>query len=696
MIIVVEYNRLFFSYISVPFVFVQRILVIFCVLVAGGMQAFAGQHADLGDLSLEELMSINVSVGTLFDENELDISNTVELVTREQWQARGAKNYNDAIGFLPSIHPLQNVWGSAIAIRGFATNLSVRGIANLVDGVAVNDLALMTSGYYETMQMLGLLNRIEVLRGPGSSLYGTDAFHGVFSLQTFRSDKDVVINRAELGELGVHDVSLQISQALNQNWRINTALAVQGQGDQALEYEYTVPFTTTKLTAERENSLQQYGAVVSLEGEINSSVNSIFSYYVTDREVKEAIGGARGALGQGFSFAQDRDHSSIDSAFHMLKGEVTYQIGANNTLTMTGYHWTQEADRWWDLHHVPVLGYKNTLEKFSKLETAQGADITYKYQAVEGGVKALVQVQHKVGIVDDYKNFKINQLSGIEVLDYVVSSEGYRRQINSVVAQGKFPIWDDVVHLVLGGRLDYYSDLGEQSTPKAGVIYRPNPNQSFRINYGQAFRAPSPDELGNLLIGSADDDLDPEIIDTYEISYIQIAKKQRYFLALFSSQWKNSIEVDNNVYLNHRRESAGAEFSVKGVSNSLNYEFNGAYVYSRNLDIRKGAGAFPGVALNAIGSYYWHQHNIEFTLANRLKMQMKEGPASSSEANPKSLPTYFRMDLNIKHHLSDDASVWLTMRNLANRKNSLPSLWNVEGGYLDEAFSAAVGGQIRF
>jgi len=687
----------------------RRISPAFVICAAASMQTMAGQYSDLEDLSLEELMSINVSVGTLFDENELDIANTVDLITHQQWQARGAKNYLDAIGFLPSILPLQNPWGSTVAIRGFATNLSIRGIGNLVDGVAVNNLADMTSGYNETMQILGLLDRIEVLRGPGSALYGSDAFHGVFSLKTFRSDKNVVVGRAEIGDLGVHDVSVKMSLGINQQWRINTALALQGQGDQSLEFQYTDfrlaltdPGFGELLIAERENSLRQWGAVVSLEGAINNRLDTVLSFYVTDRNFDGAIGGSKGpAYGEGDTWGLDKDYSDGDGTFTMIKGGVTYQLDDQLMMSIVSYYWEQDDVRVNDVSYVPFSFFTNKINKKEKSETAQGVDITLKRQALEGETQWLVQLQHKRGSIDEFRNLYIHKLSGAISLhpnQPLILTEGYQREVNSIAFQGKTPLMNDTVHLMYGGRADYYSDLGVQLTPKAGMIYRPNRNQSFRLNYGQSFRAPSPNELlGQGTIQSTEIAPEPETIDTYEVSFLQIAKKQRYSITFFNSQWNNAIDVESGVYVNkNKRESTGIELGHKSFCDSLSYEINGAFVRTQYANEENDTGAFPEIALNAIVSYYWHEYDTEITLANRLKLDMKEGPVSIADADPDRLPTYFRMDVNVIHNFTDDASIWLTMRNLANRENSLPSLWNAEDGYRDEEFSVALGGEFSF
>jgi len=95
--------------------------------------------SELFELSLEELQNVRISVASGFEESVLDAASSVSLIQREDWMARGARRNVDALEASPGVN-LAPAWAGAetISIRGYTTDLSVRGIATLVDGVPVN------------------------------------------------------------------------------------------------------------------------------------------------------------------------------------------------------------------------------------------------------------------------------------------------------------------------------------------------------------------------------------------------------------------------------------------------------------------------------------------------------------------------------------------------------------------------------
>mgnify|MGYP001554462210 CR=1 FL=1 len=83
---------------------------------------------------------------------------------------------------------------------------------------------------------LGVLDRIEMVRGPGSAVYGADAFHGVLSLKTFASDRDLLEVESELGTDGYGQIAGRWSEELTDWLRINAAVAYNQRPDQDERY----------------------------------------------------------------------------------------------------------------------------------------------------------------------------------------------------------------------------------------------------------------------------------------------------------------------------------------------------------------------------------------------------------------------------------------------------------------------------
>ena len=95
-------------------------------------------------------------------------------------------------------------------IRGYQTATSYTGVLILVDNVPLNSYTFSSA-----TQRVGLLDsydQIEVIKGPGSTLYGSDAFSGLMSLKTWDSDKDISEYGLEYGNFGDYGATFKHSQ----------------------------------------------------------------------------------------------------------------------------------------------------------------------------------------------------------------------------------------------------------------------------------------------------------------------------------------------------------------------------------------------------------------------------------------------------------------------------------------------------
>ena len=221
-------------------------------------QVSSSDDLDFFDVSLTDLKEMKVTVASGFEESALDSASSVSLITPTDWQNRGVKRSNQALDMVPGV-ATYGTWGGAeaIAIRGYATELSVRGIATLIDGVPVNTFAYGSAQYDKANIGLGTLSRIELIRGPGSTLYGSDAFHGVLSYKTYESDHDESRINAEVDSSNYGQINGQFSRSMNDH-KLNIAMDVRAQGSEDREYDYTIPGTSIEQSSSRRYSNDNY------------------------------------------------------------------------------------------------------------------------------------------------------------------------------------------------------------------------------------------------------------------------------------------------------------------------------------------------------------------------------------------------------------------------------------------------------
>jgi iron complex outermembrane recepter protein len=144
-----------------------------------------GRHGDLTEMSLEALMSMEVTTTVARREQRLtDTSAAVFVITGEDIRRSGATSIPEALRMVPGIQVARidaNKW--AVSARGF-NGFIANKLLVLMDGRSV--YSPLYSGVYWDVQdtILEDVARIEVIRGPGASLWGANAVNGVINIVT--------------------------------------------------------------------------------------------------------------------------------------------------------------------------------------------------------------------------------------------------------------------------------------------------------------------------------------------------------------------------------------------------------------------------------------------------------------------------------------------------------------------------------
>ncbi len=141
---------------------------------------------DLTDLSLEELMSIDVEVTSVSRKAEAleETAAAVYVITAEDIRRSGATSIPEALRLAPGLHVARLSTGDyAISARGFAGEFANKMLV-LIDGRSV--YSSLFSGVFWPQQDLALqdIARIEVIRGPGGTMWGANAVNGVINIIT--------------------------------------------------------------------------------------------------------------------------------------------------------------------------------------------------------------------------------------------------------------------------------------------------------------------------------------------------------------------------------------------------------------------------------------------------------------------------------------------------------------------------------
>ena len=158
---------------------------VLCFLsIACGTLLAADPQPNLKQLTLEQLMDVEITSVAKKEQRVGDTAAAIYVITQEEIRRSGVTSIPEALRLAPGVTVSRinsNQW--AIGVRGFGTELS-RSVLVLIDGRSV--YAPLFAGVYWDIQdtMLEDIDRIEVIRGPGGTIWGANAVNGVINIIT--------------------------------------------------------------------------------------------------------------------------------------------------------------------------------------------------------------------------------------------------------------------------------------------------------------------------------------------------------------------------------------------------------------------------------------------------------------------------------------------------------------------------------
>ncbi|HVO62080.1 MAG TPA: TonB-dependent receptor [Terriglobales bacterium] len=168
-------------------VHVITVALLFSITTLVSASTIDQQAKNLAQLSLEQLGNVEVTTATKTPEQVWKTSAAIFVITQDDIERSGATSIPEALRLAPGVEVARidrNKW--SIGIRGFGSRLN-RSVLVLIDGRTVYT-TLLAGTYWEVQNvMLEDVDRIEVIRGPGATIWGPNAVNGVINIITKRA-----------------------------------------------------------------------------------------------------------------------------------------------------------------------------------------------------------------------------------------------------------------------------------------------------------------------------------------------------------------------------------------------------------------------------------------------------------------------------------------------------------------------------
>ncbi len=501
---------------------------------------------------------------------------------------------------------------------GHTTSAFLRGASPsqlllLVDGVEVNDpffgdvdlASLMTSG----------VERIEIVRGAQSPLYGSEAMAGVINVVT--APRDGAVHgvdgtfRADGGSMSTHRESLQLSGGSDDSqWKLGGShLGTAGQ------------FANDAFRD------------VQINGRIgwNLGAGSTLALH--------ALSG-NAHIGIPFNGVTPSLHRQSDS--QLALGGADYALHASPHLNLevrTGF--TRRDDHFRD----PDDPFSKSSSHHSTLWRAMAQDtIMFGAQTITFGVE---QKHEAVDAIAD----------GARALDETIRT-------TAAYAQSKIEL--GALMLTAGARLDHHSRFGSHTSPRLSVAYQLSDRWRMRAAAGSAFRAPSAGELAYPYYGNPS--LGPETSRSFEAGADFKVRRASLALTAFSSRYRGLISFDPVTFIAaniDRATTRGAELSA-GSQISDAWRLDAAYTYLQTRDGRTGLPLYrrPRNVAKLTLSYAREAWSVSGS-ANAVGRRFERDFETS---NNRFNSGYLKADLSGAYRLRDPLRLTARIENLFDRR----------------------------
>jgi outer membrane receptor for ferrienterochelin and colicins len=539
-----------------------QVIIYFCLLLFfsfgeriayGTEDDGANGRSSIADLTIEELMEIEVETvygASKFEQKVTQAPASVSIVTQSDIKRYGYRTLADILRSVPGFYTAYDRAYEYAGVRGFSRpgDYNTR-LLLLVDGHRTND-SIYDSASIRTDFILDvdLIDRVEFIRGPGSSLYGNNAFFGVVNVTTkgaqsyngmeisgSASSYDTYKERATFGKKFANGFEMLVSGS-NSN----------SKGQSLYFKEYTSP--STNLGRADSCDYEKYN---NLFANMKYAGFTLQGAYVS-RE-KGVPTGSWGTV-----FNESRTRITDERGYVDLKYNKQLSEGSHIKARAFYDYYSYSGNYVFD---YPPL----TMNRDVATGKWWGGEIEVTRKFLE---------KHKVVMGVEYQDYYMQKQRNYD-------QDPYFQYLNDSTSsytwgahfQDQFTILDNLI-LNAGVRYDYYKTFGSSTNPRAALIYNPFKGTTLKFLYGQAFRAPNTYELyyndGNAS-QKGNSNLNSEKITTYEMVLEQYVSNYRFSASGYYYETKDLIsqQIDPMdgllVFRNAGKiEAKGAQFEIEG------------------------------------------------------------------------------------------------------------------------------------
>jgi outer membrane receptor protein involved in Fe transport len=530
------------KYLNMP-TFLIQVIAILSFLLAGAQIAWA---IDTSLLFVGEDLSV-LTIASRRAEPAKQAPAVARVITKEDLERNGVRTLGEALSMLPGFYMSPREWGTQPYLRGVSNS-----ILFLYDSVPLTSDNTKTINPLDEELSLGPIERIEVIRGPGSVLWGPDAFAGIVNIVP-KQGRDL-----DGMELNLRGGTPNHEADFNINWGKNAGL-----------WEAFLSLSATRL-----KPIQNKYNVVRFEGDESGPVppgERLGHSEVDDSKYLEAV--------LNFSW-QDWLHISgrwSDAERNYVMGEPETDLSWAGKRESPFRFVRLEMERPMDHSDLRFNAYYNELDY-----KEEEIDLSWNPKSHVSFVEILYdrELWGTKGLFTVGASYRYNKVTDAIVRkdslsDYLkpentlftpsIEEEDFNTSLGSVFGQVRHH-WNHL-DAWLGLRLDDHSQYNQAISHNMGISWFPRPSWYLKLLYGSAYRTPYNQEM----IGRKD--LDPEQIQNLSMNFTWHP----------SLSFRLSATAFWNEIRHHIQEEPYGGFSKPGTEDIYGTEFDISWQLSHSL-----------------------------------------------------------------------------------------------------------------
>ena len=470
-----------------------------------------------------------------------EIPNTTTVIRLEKIEARNDTSVADLLRDLPGIHVTQPSGQGGVArifVRGGDQNLTMV----LLDGIRVNDPNDTRGSAFDFSTVnLNDIERIEIVRGPQSAVYGSDALAGVINIiSKGRSDELGGSVFAETGTDDYYRAALDVSGPIGDAGGFSLRVATKDDGE---------PVTGTTFSSDSVTGRLSFGNSESWDMRFFGSYSD----------------------SEGTAFPEDSGGSALAvlSAVDTRTAE-DLRFGVNAGVDIADNWRLNLLATWYD--HDSGYFSPGVAPGVRDPVPPNGGDANLKRNDLAVNAVAEISENFTVSFGVDYYDEDGTSDGFVEFFPGFIIPAGFQFDRSVVGAFGELHYKSDLGPTVLASvrRDDPDSESGE-TTSKLGVLYDFNQGQTtVRANWGQGFSLPGFFALASPLVGNPD--LRPETSESYDIgiSHRSADGQIGATVTLFHNDFVDLIDFDSTIFSMVNRD----RLEVDGVEMQFDFSVN--------------------------------------------------------------------------------------------------------------------------